>query len=503
MSALAAAWGQTALREGATDQARSRELQRGRELALKYCATCHLFPEPELLSKSAWVHHLQPEMAKWLGLERVDYEGMSDGKIVQEANLFPSSPIIPEEDWFAIWDYYRAAAPSQPTPQPPKPPLQTGLKQFRVKKINLHSGVPMTSLVKIDPARRRLYAGDAFSGVLFALNPAGEVAARARLGGAPVSVALKDAGLYVTMIGRVFPSDALEGAVLFLSHDLNEAKPVPVLDSLRRPTDAVVVDLNQDGRDDLVICAFGNRLGRFSWFEAKPGGGYDEHVLMDRPGALRSEVRDLNGDGRPDILVVMAQAREGIYLFLNQGKGEFKMQTLLEEPPTWGFAGFEVVDFNHDGHPDLLVANGDSGDFALPPKSYHGVRLYLNDGQNHFTEAFFYPMHGAYKAVARDFDRDGDLDVAAIAFYPDFEKDPSFVYLENKGGMKFDAFTCAECNAGRWLVMDAGDLDGDGDEDIVLGSFLRGPTTVPVPQALRDRWRTEGAALLLLENVKQ
>jgi len=83
-------------------------IPRGRELALKYCANGHLFPEPDLLTKSAWVHHIQPEMAKWLGIERFDYEGNPDGRLLEEAKLFPPSPILPEEDWFAIWDYYRA-----------------------------------------------------------------------------------------------------------------------------------------------------------------------------------------------------------------------------------------------------------------------------------------------------------------------------------------------------------------------------------------------------------
>lgn len=481
------------------------ELNPGRALAEKYCAVCHLFPEPSLLTKTAWAHHIQPEMAKWLGIERFDYEGTPDGKLLQEAALYPNAPLLSEEEWFAIWDYYRAAAPSVPLPQHARPAPQIGLKQFRVKKINPHEGVPMTSLVKIDPEQKQLYLGDAYSSHFFVLDAHGDTVARMKLGGATVSVRGAESGLCVTLIGRFFPSDALEGSVELIPREGTKTEPRTLLTKLRRPTDAIPAQLNIDRREDLVVCSYGNRLGRFSWYEGLEGGGFEEHVLLERPGAIRAEVRDFNADGRPDIVVLMGQAREGIYLFLNQGRGQFKMETLLEFPPSWGLASFELLDFNKDGKIDLLVANGDNGDFALPLKNYHGVRLYLNDGQNHFTEAFFHPMHGAYKAVARDFDGDGDLDLAAIAYYPDFAAaaPESFVYLENLGGMKFAPFTCAESNAGRWMVMDAGDLDGDGDDDLVLGSFVRGPTTVPVPPGQREFWRTNGAAVLLLENVRK
>jgi len=499
---FAPALAQTAAQSGGASTNTPAEWRRGRELAQKYCVGCHLMPEPDALTKSAWVHYIQPEMAKWLGVERVDYEGMADGKILQEAAIFPPSPIIPEEDWFAIWDYYRAAAPSRFAPVQPVAPT-VGLKQFRVRKINHHQGVPMTTLVKVDASRRRLFAGDAYGGSLFILNANGEVSSRARVGSPPVSLFPTESGFYLTLIGRFFPSDAMEGAVGWLPAGPTLEQPRLALEQLRRPTYGGAADLNQDGREDLIVCSYGNRLGSFSWFEQMGNGQYDEHVLLDRPGAVRADVRDYNGDGRPDLLVLMAQAREGLFLFVNEGKGKFRMETILEKPPNWGLAGFDVADLDGDGRPDLVVANGDHGDFPLPLKPYHGIRIYRNEGNNKFKEVYTYAMSGAYQVVARDFDHDGDLDLAAIAYYPDFssERPESFVYLENHGGWKFEPFTCAEENLGRWLVMDAGDVDGDGDEDLVLGSFIRGPTTIPVPARLKETWRTQGAALLLLENV--
>jgi hypothetical protein len=277
-------------------------------------------------------------------------------------------------------------------------------------------------------------------------------------------------------------------------------KQCDLLTNLLRPVHTTVANLMGEGQPQLVVCSFGNNNGRLAWYSRDGPCSYAEHILADRPGALVSRVLDVDHDGKPDLIVLMAQGKEGVFLYRNLGNGEFAEKPLIQQPPVWGYAYFELADFNGDGFPDILTANGDRGDFECPPKKYHGVRIYLNDGNWNFKEAFFYPLNGAYKCIAADFDRDGDLDIAAISFFPDYDKSPeeSFVYLENQGGLKFTAHTFPDCFRGRWLTMDAADLDGDGDLDIVLGGVYKTPFRAP--SALTERWQRDGPSVLILRN---
>jgi hypothetical protein len=114
-------------------------------------------------------------------------------------------------------------------------------------------------------------------------------------------------------------------------------------------------------------------------------------------------------------------------------------------------------------------------------------------------------LHGTYGARCADFDLDGDNDIAAISYFPDFANAPqeAFIYLENAGDFKFRASTIPQHADGRWITMDAGDFDGDGDSDLVLGSLVLGPPSIPIPPAIQERWRSNAPAILLLENTQK
>ncbi|MPZ21859.1 MAG: VCBS repeat-containing protein, partial [Luteitalea sp.] len=210
-------------------------------------------------------------------------------------------------------------------------------------------------------------------------------------------------------------------------------------------------DLTGNGREDLVVCGFGDfDQGRLAWFESEGDGRFREHVLIDRSGALRAEVHDFTGNGRLDLLVLMAQARNELVFFENLGGGRFRSRQLMEQFPGYGYNDFLVADFNEDGHPDLLTVNGNNMEIEDPPlRNYHGLRIYLNDGNMSFKEAYFYPMYGALRAVAGDFTGNGRLDVAAISFFPDWEAEhpETFIFLANRGGLRFRPYTLDET---RW-----------------------------------------------------
>jgi len=500
---------------GPAPSAVSREasvaLSEGRQLARTICASCHLFPEPELLDRVTWAMEVLPDMAHWIGMRLHDedpYLALGLDERVREARVIPEQPPITLKQWRAICFYYLHEAPDSAIPQPERSPIATGLNRFKLE-LPEQRGRPRTTMVHIDPAQQRIYLGsigDQYSGMLSVFSGQGIHERSMPTASPPVSLTIQSTQLLTTLIGPYGPSDELLGQVVSIPRpDTPATAGGDLLTRLPRATQAFPADLNGDGRMDIVLCGYGHILGRLSWFENKGEGNYEEQILLDQGGVLHARALDWNQDNRLDLLVMTAQQREGVYLMTNLGDGDFEPRAIIEKHPAWGFASFDLADMNGDGLPDLITANGDNGDFTahLPPlKNYHGYRIHLNDGNYNFTESWFHPVNGAFKILARDFDGDGDPDLAATSFYADYENSPEegFILFENTApaSLSFQPRTFPEVSLGRWITLDANDLDADGDIDIVLGSMGSGPATAP--DKLRRQWRDAGPPFVILRN---
>ncbi len=473
---LSPAWTQVLKPEPAT----------GRQLAEKYCAACHLFPEPDLMDRATWKNGTRPFLTKRLGISQLNPQD-------------PEQKVILDE-WSTIWDYYLKTAPEiAPRPQT-KAAIPVGLDAFEVWEPPYRPGKTFVTLTQIDPATRQIYVGNAQTLTLDVLSAEGKTQSSLSVESPPVSLSRRPDAWYLTLIGLVPPHNQRIGKLVQLRRSENEFRHVrDVLTELPRPTDTRFGDLDGDGLEDLVVSGFGNVLGQLTYHRNLGNGQYETRVLYDRPGAVATVLHDFDRDGRLDIAALMAQAQEGVFLLLNEGGNRFSEYPAVRAHPAWGYAGFEVVDFDGDGRHDILTANGDNGEYPSCLKPYHGIRLYRNLPQG-FRQQFFFPLNGAFKALSADFDGDGDLDIAAISYFPDFAQTPeeSFVLLWNQGNGQFKPETFPRSHRGRWLTMDVGDLDGDGDPDIVLGAANRTPYATE--KSIEASWGSTSPPIVVLRN---
>ncbi|HEX7859572.1 MAG TPA: VCBS repeat-containing protein [Verrucomicrobiae bacterium] len=468
-------------------------------IARAACSACHLFPDPRLLDRTIWPQHIFPKMRMYMGMDKVDLDASDDAQRLTKAGFFPAAPMIPESSWQRITNWYMAKAPA-PTNTPSRnESIPVGMQNFKVLAPKGRRTPPLTTMVQFDAKERVLFCADANAQTLDVLSPEGELLSGSSVGNILTSFKRSGTNFFATGIGHFFPKEEPRGQVMIFRQTERGLERNVIFSDLPRAAHIEPADFNEDGKTDFALSMFGFLTGRFSWFENEGENKFKEHILFAKPGAVESVAHDFNKDGHLDIAVLFGQETDGMFLFTNDGKGNFKQSDIFRRSPTYGHADFELADFNKDGEMDILVANGDNGDYESPPKPYHGVRIYLNKSGK-FAEAFFFPQHGAFKAVARDFDNDGDLDIASASFFPDYEKSPreSFVMLENLGDLKFKPSTFRECISGRWVTMDAADFDSDGDIDLALGSMIRMPTIVP--DFLKEMWEKQSPSVLLLIN---
>lgn len=497
-------------------------ISEGEQLARVHCAACHDYPEPDLLTKRSW-GFLLPYMGLRMGLEDFStLEGTTEleleminnrKKTVAREGAARETPVVSDEQWVAIRDFYMDNAPESLVAGLERPTVEVGLGGlFEVREHGYAYEEPITSLVHIDEKHRQILLGDTIHQKFTVLDKALEPAmSQLTPAFCWVRADVNDQGVYLLSIGDLMGSASEHriGDVFYAARRGEAYVSVGVaLDNLHRPSDMAFGDFDGDGTNEIVVCNFGFGTGSVDIHKLDINGWqYDTTpyiILANEKGPVDCHVADFNKDGRQDVAVLFGNERENLSIFLNNGDGTFERHYIVNQHSAFGYIGFRWGDFNNDGHLDVWTINGDNvdSDPYNTLKPYHGVRLYLGRGDMTFAESYFYPMYGAYGLEIEDFDLDGDLDLAVMSAIPDFdsERNESFVYLENTGDGGYAAKTIDSPRTDRWLVMDAGDFDGDGDKDIVLGGAFMEMGLAVDNQELMEQMSKQATTLLVLEN---
>jgi hypothetical protein len=460
------------------------------------CGTCHATPAAELFPKDDWAHEVE---RGFRFLER--------------------KPVPPDTPSFAsVVAYFRERAPEALSVLPPIAaesdcPVRVDAMGYRLAESKLSPGIADVHFVRLsDPRRLDVIACDMINGKVLLLRPYDPEPVVRVLSSAiphPARAEVVDlngdaiSDLVVANLGSPMPTDARLGSVVWLRGERDGSyTPVTLASGLGRVADVQAADFDGDGDLDLIVAEFGwlNVGGVVHLENRSTAPGRTEFVattIDPRHGAIHVPVADLNGDGRPDFVALISQEHETVVAFLNEGNHRFQPRTIHTAPhPAFGSSGIQLVDMDGDGDRDVLLSNGDSMD-SQQLRPYHGVQWLENSGGYPFTHHRVASLYGAQRAIAGDIDNDGDMDIVAVAFLPGAyyaqlcrEREiGSIVLLEQVRPGRFVGHALETVTCSH-LGCDLGDFDADGRLDLVTGNAFIQFGALPPGDHSRSDWLT-------------
>ena len=435
--------------------------QLGQEIET-FCSRCHSMPSPELYP----AHHWPEEINRALGFHRASGSELTE----------------PDNQALVAWFQSRALERGVIREQLAVPQSPTFIAPMVLRKAN---PTTISSLLAVGQGEDlAIYSTNLLSGQIEkSIDGSHFELCRLRFPARIRQCNLDDQcsrEFLVADLGTPAAVDERVGQVIWgrerTVDGVSKAETQVLAEGLGRVADARSADFDGDGDEDVVIAEFGwDRVGSVILLE-NHGDRFEQRVLLDQHGPVEIEIGDLDNDGLEDIVVAFGQEFESIELFANRGGLKFDtLQLYRAETPAFGMSSVEVVDSDGDGDLDIAFTSGDMYDSGFT-QPHHGLYLLTNDGSAQFSSSRLGEQVAAMSCEAGDIDNDGDIDFVVGAFIPEataFSGSPAYpaltVFTQTSGG----EFTTSVLKAGECTHtgIDLHDVDGDGDQDLLVGHF--------------------------------
>ena len=255
------------------------------------------------------------------------------------------------------------------------------------------------------------------------------------------------------------------GAVTIRRNDGNgifgSAEIIMFANFVPMPKELTAGRINSDGFVDIVAAVpSGRAIEGFVTVNSNGSGGFNTPVYHEASQqTFDVAIADLDSDGNGDVITV-ANSSAAVTIHENPGDGSFPVLTRYEVASESD--AVQSADIDNDGDIDIVV-NGELDVASNDPL----LKILKNNGNGTFAPAIDYtPTRNFADMKLRDMNGDGFVDMifAPDGNYPSYH----FATALNNGNGTFASTVVTNVFACGEGTIDAADLDGDGDLDIVL-----------------------------------
>ena len=279
-----------------------------------------------------------------------------------------------------------------------------------------------------------------------------------------------------TLFTEIEPSMLIRGDTRHtenLYNDFDHERLLPRMYSTEGPR-IVKGDINGDKLEDFILLGSANDPDKLFVQDANGRFHAMRQTAFEETDSLESTcgaLFDADGDGDLDYLVGAGgnEYQRGLKGFLlryyeNDGKGRFTHELEKTPPAAGNFSCIKAEDFDLDGDMDLFIGSRIvPGNYGLIPQSFL-IRNEGGKGWKDITPPFVSGSGMISDACWSDVNRDGKKDLIVLA-----EWAPVLVFPNM--GQNLGEARALPNSSGWWTRIEKADLDGDGDEDFVLGNW--------------------------------
>lgn len=201
-------------------------------------------------------------------------------------------------------------------------------------------------------------------------------------------------------------------------------------------------------------------VGGGRWFKHLGGNTYDPEIIDDSQRFSRVKVGQLKKGGRPEVVFAVGEG-VGSLKWYEWVDGEWIGHDLSGFEVDHGHS-LEIEDMDGDGNLDIF-----SAEMRLDGKNEDAKTwIFYGDGGGNFTKREIAAGFGNHESKVGDLDGDGDPDILVKPYNWDT---PRIDVLLNNWNWKRHVIDSDK--PWRSIFITSADLDGDGKKDIITGGF--------------------------------